>query len=97
VLIEEELPDFFNVAFPSAGYSMPSRLLSSSSKVANLSLFFFDLPVTDSTALEAHPVTLFLLGFSFSLSLSPMVLTLPVRFLDARDVGREEGLLSSCP
>ena len=97
MLIEEELPDLFKAGFASAESSVLSRLSSSSAKVVNLSLFFFPLPVTDSTALDAHPETLFLLGFSFSFSLSPMVLTLPFRFREARDVGRDEGLLSDRP
>jgi len=97
VLMEEELVDFFKVAASASVGSSVLSCLSSSAKVANLSLFFLPLPVTESTALDAHPDTLFLLGFSFCFSLSPTALTLPFRFRDARDVGRDEGLLADRP
>lgn len=86
------LIDFFNdgVCCP---FSPPS-----SSKVAKVSLSFFILFATDSTALEAQPATLrrrerCWYVFSFSLI---VVALLFVRFLDKRELGRE-GVLPSTP
>lgn len=76
-------------------YSLSSwSLLSESVRVAKLSLSFFPpaRPATELTALDAHPATLIrFTAFSFSFSLSDPPLS--ARFRDARDAGREGGLL----